>query len=312
MAAFTNRETSTESGVFQNPDYSSRENPAITKHSRQTSQPTFNEEYRAASQRPNTAALTDMTLFAGTTHGAGTNAGAYRNQELRRDAPSPRQQPAPNDSSSPRQQLAPDKPIDRSTRPTDAPSAPGTTHDGAGVNFKNIDASSSYHERTKQIINESISKLNPETQERLKDLNVVTASRIKKVIPDEPEGAGLYTRNEKPVPHTILMAEKSMGNSALRDVLRHELGHPVDQLTNGSSDPGFKDALDKGLQRMPREMRKDFETGFPNQAQMRAEFFADLFSRNLGSTTNQIGYLKGLDQHFPEAKAWIKRKYFDR
>lgn len=37
-----------------------------------------------------------------------------------------------------------------------------------------------------------------------------------------------------------------------------------------------------------------------------------MVSSNMGTPNRELRYLRGLMQHFPEAKDWVKRKYFDR
>lgn len=178
-------------------------------------------------------------------------------------------------------------------------------------NYRNVDASGGFQGDVRRTVEEGIAKLNPAAQKALEGLNIVTASRIGKVLPGEPDGAGLYVPpGDKPA-HSIVLSEKGLKadpQSTMRGVVQHELGHPLDSMTGGSKDPEFLAALEKGMRRLPPEVRREFR-GLPHRA---AEFFAEMVSSNMGTPNRELGYLRGLMQHFPEAKDWVKRKYFDR
>ncbi len=202
--------------------------------------------------------------------------------------------------------------MEAAARPGDQPLLAGAPESGLPrLNYKNVDATGGFQGDVRRTIEEGISKLNPAAQKALEGLNIITASKIGKVLPGERDGAGLYVLpGDKPA-HSIVLSEnglKADKQSTMRGVIQHELGHPLDAMTGGSKDPEFRAALEKGMKRLPPDVRREF-AGLPHRA---AEFFAEMVSSNMGTPNRELGYLRGLMQHFPEAKDWVKRKYFDR
>lgn len=202
--------------------------------------------------------------------------------------------------------------LDAAAGPGDQLLAVGSTESQTPkLNYRNVGASAGFQSAVQRTIEDGIAKLNPEAQKALEGLNVVTASRTGNVLRGEPDGPGLYVLpGDKPA-HSIVLSEngfKSDRRSTMRGVIQHELGHPLDVKTGGSKNPEYLAALEKGLRRLPPNVRREFQ-GLPHRA---AEFFAEFVSSNMGTPDRELGYLRGLMHHFPEAKDWVKRKYFDR
>ncbi|MBX9720800.1 MAG: hypothetical protein K2X81_05365 [Candidatus Obscuribacterales bacterium] len=181
-----------------------------------------------------------------------------------------------------------------------------------GISFKNIDATPGFQKDVEQSFSDVYQSLNPETQAALKDVQLITASRLNKAIPGEmPQGSAV-------VPATggkLIVAEKGIfGNKqSVPGVMKHEVFHLLEDAVKAGQDPELLKAIDTAISRMPKNLQTELRA-LPKRDldHFKREFMADSFAMALGTQTKELGYLHRVpnaQEVFREAIDVLKRKY---
>lgn len=186
----------------------------------------------------------------------------------------------------------------------------------AAKNFKNIDGSEKFRKDTEEAFRESFGRLNPETQEKLRELKIVTASQVNKEIPGMQKNIPAVTP-DKEEGHGNKMVFSEAGMKAqkapIKDVMNHEIFHAVDNATGASKDPELRKAIDEGIKRLSKLDQKHITVHNKDEAEQRyAEFAGDIMALQMGSNKKDLAYVTNLPNPydtFKEAREIIRRKY---
>lgn len=181
-----------------------------------------------------------------------------------------------------------------------------------GIRIKNIDATPGFQLEVQQSFNDIFNSLNPETQAALKNIDLITASRLNKAIPGEmPQGSAVVPASGG----KLIMAEKGVfGNKqSVPGVMKHEFFHLLEDAVKAGKDPELIKAIDTAISRMPPNLRAEFRA-LPKQDQdhFKREFMGDSLAMALGTKQSELGYLHRVPnapEVFREAIDLLKRKY---
>jgi hypothetical protein len=129
---------------------------------------------------------------------------------------------------------------------------------------------------------------------------------------DHPDGLGEEALN------SVMLSEKNLKNesdSMLAEVMRHEIAHAYDDITQKSFNRDFRKSLNADFDRLAKEdpeflkhLNPVFaERGPDGRLTTRAfrEFFAQLASKATGPDSEAVDYAK----HFPDAYKWMKEHF---
>ncbi len=185
-----------------------------------------------------------------------------------------------------------------------------------GAKFKNIDASPQFLKQTQEAFQESFGRLNPETQEKLKDLKVVTASQASKGLPGVPKDTPAVTPDLREKRGNMMVFSEvgiKKDHAPIKDVMNHEIWHAVDNATKASNDPELRKAIDAGIKRLPRREQHEIAVRGKEQVDERyAEFSGDVMALEVGSKPKDLAYVTHLTDpynNFKEARELIRKRY---
>lgn len=283
-----------ESPVVAHRDVREIEHPrsgnAVQNFDVDPSDPNFNRDFKAASARPDTARVADLAI-----HNPESGRATDRAQ-----SPTDRAQ-LPTD----RDQL----PTDRAQQPTDSALAT------PGINFKNLDASKKFASDVREAFGESFNRLNPETQKKIQGLEVITTNHTKKVMRGFPDVPGVTPGPEEKKGNIMVLSEAGTKkqNVKIKDVINHEIFHPIDNATGASHDPELRKAIDLGISRLsPKEQKNIAAHGKEERDNRYAEFAGDVLALEVGSKKADLAYAEKVSNpydNFKEAREIMRRKY---
>lgn len=181
-----------------------------------------------------------------------------------------------------------------------------------GIRFKNIDTTPGFQREVQQSFNDVYNSLNPETQAALRNIDLITASRLNKAIPGEmPQGSAVVPASGG----KLIMAEKGVfGNKqSVPGVMKHEFFHLLEDAVKAGKDPELIKAIDTAISRMPPNLRAELRA-LPKSDldHFKREFMGDSLAMALGTKQNELGYLHRVPnapEVFREAIELLKRKY---
>lgn len=190
----------------------------------------------------------------------------------------------------------------------------GTTSDALppGIKFRNVDATPGFQREVQQSFMNVFNSLNPQTQAALKNIDLITASRLNKAIPGEmPAGSAVVPASGE----KLIMAEKGIfGNQqSVQGVMKHEFFHLLEDAVKAGKDPELIKAIDTAISRMPPNLKAEFRS-LPKRDQdhFRREFMGDSLAMALGTDPKELGYLQRVPNApsvFKEAIDLLRRKY---
>jgi hypothetical protein len=194
--------------------------------------------------------------------------------------------------------------------------------DGAppGITLKNDGSSPQFFAGIKRAVSESFDRLNPEAQRSLAGLTVSARDKIPRRGVHHSDTPGTYDSDKD----TVFLAEKPAAKAAkemgkgLGDIVRHELGHPLD-VRNKRVSQSREFSLEVG-----KAMKKLSESGVePNadrdwrridkatRMRYQEELFADLAAKEFGAAPDKLGYLDAKQlPAFSGASELIRKRFF--
>ncbi len=186
----------------------------------------------------------------------------------------------------------------------------------SGITKKNLDASPQFSNEVNQAFNNTFGNLNPETQEKLRGLSVVSTKQVNKVIPGMPLDIPAVTPDLSERKGNV-MAFSEVGikktKAPVQDVMNHELWHPIDNATGASKDPELRKAIDLGISRLPKSDQRNIAVRGKEQTDQRyAEFAGDIMALELGSNQKDLAYLRDRNNpydNFREAREIIRKRF---
>jgi hypothetical protein len=195
-------------------------------------------------------------------------------------------------------------------------SAAGSDTGPPAVQFKNLGASAGFSETVQNQFSQTFDRLNPETQEKLKGLKVITAPEVRDGMPGMPRGIPAVTPDlSEGHGNMMVFSERGLkrDGAPVKDVMQHELWHAVDNVTRGSQDKEMRDAIDKGISRLPKEEQRRIAAHNPEQHVRRyAELAGDAMALELGSKPKDLAYVSKVSDpynNFREARELMRQRY---
>ncbi|CAN5691057.1 hypothetical protein BH10CYA1_BH10CYA1_04230 [soil metagenome] len=186
----------------------------------------------------------------------------------------------------------------------------------AVVKFKNIDASHHFARQTQEAFEESYGRLNPETQQKLAGLKVITASQAFKGLSGVPKDIPAVTPSlHEGKGNMMVFSEAGIkkDHAPIKDVMNHEIWHVIDNATGASNDPELRKAIDLGISRLSKQERREIAVHGKEQKDERyAEFAGDVMALEVGSKPKDLAYvthLKNTYNNFKEARELMRKKF---
>lgn len=205
-----------------------------------------------------------------------------------------------------------------SERPATRDVSPSTDNNAASAVNRFVDAGTTptFQTDIKNAFNQTFNHLNPETQNKLKDLQVITANQTKDVIPKLQDAPAVTPSPRAGLGQVMVFSETAIKNEheKVNDVMNHEFFHAVDNVTGASKDPELRKAIDEGIRKLPEadQRRLAEHSADMSQNTLYSELSGDVMAMEMGSKQNDLAYVAQLTNaygNFSRARELIRQKY---